>query len=111
MSTREPKHPITAKRNRSLGGVRGKLKTANKTIARLVAERVIEHAEGSKDYRIRVAFEPGVSRSVREEALRQVAAVLGARGGSARGKNRSKKELSEIGRKGAAARWRKARKR
>ena len=37
------------------------------------------------------------------------AVKLGRRGGLARARKRSKKELSEIGRKGATARWQKAR--
>ncbi len=39
------------------------------------------------------------------------AVKLGALGGKARARKASKKRLSEIGRKGAAARWKKTRKR
>ena len=38
------------------------------------------------------------------------AVALGRRGGLARAKKVSRRKLTEIGRKGAAARWRKARK-
>jgi len=38
------------------------------------------------------------------------AVELGQRGGLARAKNLSRRKLTEIGRKGAAARWQKARK-
>ncbi len=39
--------------------------------------------------------------------LHRVAVELGRRGGEARAKSASKKKLSEIGRQGAAARWKK----
>jgi general stress protein YciG len=42
---------------------------------------------------------------------KNLAAVkLGRRGGLARARKQSKRKLSEIGRKGAAARWQKAKK-
>ena len=43
-----------------------------------------------------------------KKAIKNPAAVeLGAKGGTQRGKNLSKQELSAIGKKGAAARWNK----
>lgn len=54
---------------------------------------------------------PSASFSRMSKRKNQAAVTLGALGGKARGRKASKKRLSEIGRKGAAVRWKKGKKR
>lgn len=51
-----------------------------------------------------------ISKRKNPAAVKLAAAKLGALGGKARARNLLKRELSKIGRKGAAARWKKAKK-
>lgn len=62
--------------------------------------------EGRKMYR-RLQREAALaSAHARQKAIKNKAAVeLGKKGGEARAKNRTKAELTAIGKKGAAARW------
>jgi hypothetical protein len=100
-------HPIMAKRRRSRGGVRGHLARRNRALADALADAAITQKATSKDGKLRIPFLQNVPRKVRKEAFAIASAMLGQRGGKARAKKLTAEEQSRIGRKAAAARWKK----
>jgi hypothetical protein len=104
---KKSKHPILAKRRRSRGGVRGRYTRVKRPLANALAELAVARKATSKDGNLRIAFRKDVPLKVRKEAFAMASAILGQRGGNARAKKLSAKEQSRIGRKAAAARWKK----
>ena len=103
------KHPITAKRNKSRGAVRGHLVRRNRALAEALAVGAVAHRDLRKDGALRIPFLQDVPGKVRKDAFAIAAAIIGQRGGEARAKKLTKKEQSNIGKRAAKARWEKAR--